>query len=322
MGSAAILAPVREFFLLEEARRVLSGYTPEQHRRVWELREAARERLSAARRTASVPAACILLREAVVVLVQARALARDASLDDQALARLDAGRGVPELAPDPLDGRREDAGRVREALSAAGPLYFDRLDPAARARLRTALDRAASALRKGVEARSLVNVRAQRWGRVAALGVLLLFAVWLVIRHRVMPVNIAIGKPVRVSSLRVNPPDGHELAVGRPGFTYAVATNTEDSPRVVIDLQGEYAIHRIAITNRADGWWDDCLPLVVELSRDDRTYTELARRESHFGFDTPWIIPASGRMARYVRVRVARRSYLALGRVEIFGDKP
>jgi len=322
MGPAAILALLREFFLLEAPQRTLRGYTPEQHRRVSELREAGRERLSAGRRAGSALAACVLLRDAVAVLARARALARDASLDDEALLGLDVPREVPELAPDPADGRPGDAGRVRAALSTRDPLYVDRLEPASRARLRTALDRAAVALRKTIEARSLVHVRAQRWGRVGALAVVLLYAGWGVVRHRVMPVNIAIGKPVRVSSHRVNPPDGHELVDGRPGFTYAVQTNTEDSPHVVIDLQADYAIHRIAVTNRADGWWDDCLPLVVELSRDDKTYTELARRESHFGFDAPWVIAASGRMARYVRVRVARRSYLTLGRVEIFGDKP
>jgi hypothetical protein len=322
MGSATLLAPVREFFLLETPRRVLSEYTPQQHRRVAELREAGGERLGAARRASSVLAACLLLRDAVALLARARAMARDASLDEEELARLDVSREVPELAADPVDGRRGDSGRVRDALSAVDPLYFDRLDPASRAHLCAALDRAAVALRRGVEARSLGHVRALRWGRMAALGVVLLYAAWLVVRPRVMPVNLAVGKPVKVSSYRVNPPDGQELAVGRPGFTYAVLTNTEDSPHVVIDLQGDYAIRRIAVTNRADGWWDDCLPLVVELSRDDKTYTELARRETHFGFDTPWVIPASERMARYVRVRVARRSYLALGRVEIFGYKP
>jgi hypothetical protein len=157
---------------------------------------------------------------------------------------------------------------------------------------------------------------------LAAVVLILLYVGWLGVRHRVMPINIALGKPVRVSSYKQKPPDGHELVDGRPGFTFAVETNVEESPSVVIDLLSEHAIDRIVIHNRADGWWDDCLPLVVELSRDDRTYTELARRVTYFGFDTPWVVQASGRMARFVRIRVARRSYLALGRVEIFGDRP
>jgi hypothetical protein len=322
MGPLAILAPLWEFFLLQDPERTVARYTPEQHRRVAELRAAGRERLTAGRRARSQVAACLLLREAVVTFARARAATRDATIDDAALALIDASREVPELSPDVLDGSTEDAERVRHALATTDPLYLDRLDLGARERLRKALDRAATALGKGVEARSLINLRAQRWGRLAAVMLVLLYAGWLGVRHRVMPVNIALGKPVRVSSYKVKPPDGHELVDGRPGFTFAVETNVEDSPSVVVDLLGEHAIERVVIHNRADGWWDDCLPLVVELSRDDKTYTELARRETYFGFNTPWVIEASGRMARFVRIRVARRSYLALGRVEIFGDKP
>ncbi len=322
MGPLAILAPVWEFFLLQVPERTVARYTPEQHRRVTELRAAGRERLAAGRRATSQLAACLLLREAVATFARARSVARDAAIDDASLALIDGSLDVPELRPDVLDGSTGDADRVREALRTRDPLYVDRLDLGARERLRKALDRAASALRKGVEARSLTYLRAQRWGRVAAVVLVVLYAGWLGIRHRVMPVNIALGKPVRVSSYKQKPPDGHELVDGRPGFTFAVETNVEESPSVVVDLLSEHAIERIVIHNRADGWWDDCLPLVVELSRDDRTYTELARRDAYFGFDTPWVVQAAGRMARFVRIRVARRSYLALGRVEIFGDRP
>jgi hypothetical protein len=313
---------LREFFLLEASERTIAAYTPEQHRRVRELTDAGEERLAAARRSSSALAACILLRESVAALGRARAVARDLLLDDAELALLDVAREVPELPPDVLDGGTGDTARVRRALSTEDPLFLDRLDPAELARTRTALERVALTLRRRVEARSLGHVRAQRWGRLAAIAVVLLYAAWLGVRGRLGPVNVAPGKHVHVSSYKENPPDGHELVDGRPGFSFGVITNTEDSPNVVIDLAGDYAIDRVAITNRSDGWWDDCLPLVVELSRDGKTYTELARRETHFGFDVPWVARASGRMARYVRVRVARRSYLALGRVEVFGSKP
>jgi hypothetical protein len=319
MGPSALLAPVREFFLFRDSERVITGYSPRQRARVAELRAAGDERLVAARRASSVVAACVLLREGVAALARARAVARDASLEDEGLATLDLAPELPELPPDPLDGSRGDTARARQALASQDPLFFDRLDPAERTRTRAALERTAAALRRRVEARSLLHVRAQRWGRLAALLVLVLYGVWFGVRGRLLPVNLAIGKHVHVSSYRENPPDGHELVDGRPGFSFGVITNTEDSPSVVIDLARDHAIDRIAVTNRSDGWWEDCLPLVVELSRDGRTYTELARRETYFAFNDPWVIPAAGRMARFVRVRVARRSYLALGRVEIFG---
>ena len=109
-----------------------------------------------------------------------------------------------------------------------------------------------------------------------------------------------LGKPVRVSSYKQKPPDGHDLLDGRPGFTFAVETNVEDSPSVVVDLLSEHAIERIVIHNRADGWWDDCLPLVVELSRDDKTYTELARREKNWKLPEPRY--TSGFLAKYARL--------------------
>lgn len=322
MRAASVLSPVREFFLLEATERTIEGYAPEQHRRIRRLRAAGDARLSAARRAPSPVAACLLLREAVAAYALARAAARDPGIDDAALARLDGSLEVPQLPPDPLDGATGDTERVREALRARDPYYVDELDPASRARLHQALDRAAAALRGQVESRSLLHVRALRWGRLFAMVVVSLYAVWVGVRRRVMPANIALGKPVKVSSYKENPPDGHELVDGRPGFTYAVITKTEDSPNVVVDLQGDYAVERVAIYNRADGWWEDCLPLVVEFSRDGKTYVEVGRRETFFGFTTPWVIQASGRMARYVRIRVARKSYLALGRLEIFGSKP
>jgi hypothetical protein len=134
-------------------------------------------------------------------------------------------------------------------------------------------------------------------------------------------VNIARGKPVYPSSLRVNPPDGHELVDGIVGTSYGVHTDTEESPTVVIDLQDVFKINKVNVHNRADGWFDDCLPLLVELSIDGRTYTELARRDEHFDADPPWVVDGHRQPARYVRLRVPRRSYIALSEVEVFGRK-
>jgi hypothetical protein len=317
----SFLAPVREFFLLEEPRRAIDAYDPAQRARIAELCASSAARVKVARRTTSAVPSCLLLRDAVTMLARASAASRDATLGDAALAQLDGAGELPQLPPDPLDGTEGDAERVQQALRARDPLYLDRLEPGALERLRLALERAAEAMRTRVEARSLLHVRALRWGRLAAVVLILLYAGWFFVRRR-LPTNIAAGKPVHVSSYKLNPPDGQELATGRAGFTFAVHTNVEESPNVVIDLQGDYAIDRVEVYNRGDGWWDDCLPLVLEVSRDGNSYTELARREEHFGFDKPWVVRASGTVARFVRARVARHSYLALGRVAVFGKKP
>ena len=71
--------------------------------------------------------------------------------------------------------------------------------------------------------------------------------------------------------------------------------------------------------NRVDGWFDDCLPLVVEVSRDGNKWDEVARRDRHFDANPPWVVEAGGRGARFVRLRVAHHGSLALSEVEVYG---
>jgi hypothetical protein len=322
MRPATLFAPMRDFFLLERADRTVASYAPSQRARVAELRAAGDERLRASRRVQGTVAACVLLRASVAAFARARAASLDASLGDADLARIDPAQLVPDLPPDVLDGRTGDADRARAALASHDPLSIDRLAPDERFRTRVALERVARALRGSVEVRSRAHVRALRWGRFAAILVVAAWAIWFfAVRPRRM-VNLAAGKPVHASSLVQNPPDGHELVDGDSAFCFGVQTNKEDSPNVVIDLVADVPIDHINVYNRSDGWWNDCLPLVVELSRDGKTYTELARRDEYFGYRDPWVVHAGERWARFVRLRVARKSYLALGQVEVFGKRP
>jgi hypothetical protein len=322
MRPATLFAPMREFFLLERAHRLVTSYVPAQRARVVELRAAGDERVRAARRVQAAVPACVLLRAAVAAFARARAASLDPSLGDAEVARIDGAELVPALPPDLLDGRTGDADRARAALSAKDPLYFDRLPPEECFRTRVALDRVARSLRGSVDVRSGGHVRALRWGRLAAILVVVAWAIWFfAIRPRQL-VNFAAGKPVHASSLAQNPPDGHELVDGEVTYGFGVQTNKEESPNVVIDLMGEFAVDHVNVYNRSDGWWNDCLPLVLEFSRDGRTFTEIARRTEYFGYRDPWVVPAGERWARFVRLRVAHKGYLALGLVEVFGKKP
>jgi hypothetical protein len=190
---------------------------------------------------------------------------------------------------------------VRAALGAGSPLYFDDLPAEDAALARSALERAASMLSRRVEARSVANVRGTRWGRWAALALVVAYVLLVALRAKLWPKNIARGKQVRASSSSSG--DGHELVD-------------------VIDLGREYRVDRIAVYNRVDGWFDDCLPLVVELSVDGARYKEIARQDQHFGTAPPWTVDGRREAARYVRLRVARRGYLALSEVEVFGREP
>ncbi len=311
----SFVSPIAEFFTLRRAERTVRAYAPAQSQRVRKHVQAAEKRLRAGRRVTDATAAAVLLRESVLQYLVAMEAARDPAAPEGAAAAL------PPLPPDPARPRADppDDARVRAAIASPDPLYFDGLSAEDVERARWALDRAASMLRRGVESRSLVAVRGTRWGRLAAVVVLVLWGAVALARAKLLPKNIALGKPVHPSSLAESQPSGPELVDGETGASYGFRTREEDNPNVVIDLQGVYWIDTIKVHNRVEGWFDDCLPLVLELSRDGNKWDEVARRERHFDANPPWVVQAGGRGARYVRLRVARHSYLALSEVEVYG---
>jgi hypothetical protein len=312
------LGRVREFFLLRQAERTIKSYETGQEQRVRAHAVAAEQRLAAARRVwQSVPAAALLL-EAVRHYLRALKEAQPAGgrPPDGDLAS-----SLPALPPDAArpEATPSDDERVRAALTATDSLYLDRMTPEEAALTRTALERAASALGGHVEARSLAHVRGSRWGRVAAVVILALYAGLALARAVLLPRNVARDKPVHPSSSRHG--DGHELVDGEVDTVPGVLTGMEESPSAVIDLVAIYAVDEVRVYNRIDQSFDDCLPLAVEVSLDGATYKEVGRRDQHFAADPPWIVPVHHEVARFVRVRVLRRGYLALSEVEVFGKK-
>jgi hypothetical protein len=315
-----LIDPIREFFTLRSAERTVVGRTAAQNERARALSSAASARLRAGRRMLeSVPAA-MLLREALALRLRAAEAAESGTEPEREVESLLA-TFLASVPLDPADPQAADARRVREALQTNDPLYFDGLSPEELERTRQALDRACARLRGGVEVRSRLQIRALRWGRAAAVVLVAAYAVIAFLHARYAPVNVALGKPVRASSRRAGTPDGHELVDGDTGLSYAMDTNVEDNPNVVIDLQGSYAVDRVDVHNRVDGWFDECLPLVVELSSDGSHYDEIGKRDQHFDANPPWSIAAGGRVARFVRLRLARHGALALSEVEVFGKR-
>jgi hypothetical protein len=310
--------PIREFFTLRAAERSVVDRTPAQNARARTLSAAAAVRLRSARRTLeSVPAA-LLLREALALRLRAAEAAEQSSEGARDWESL-LTTCLPSVPLDPVEPQAADGRRLRDALQATDPLYFDGLPPEELERTRQALDRACARLRGGLEVRTPLQIRALRWGRAAAVVLVAAYAAIAFVRARYGPVNVALGKPVHPSTRRPGSPDGHELVDGDIGLSYAVETTVEDSPNIVIDLLGSYAVDRIDVHNRVDGWFDECLPLVVELSSDGAHYDEVGRREQHFDANPPWSVATGGHVAHFVRLRIPRRSHLTLSEVEVFG---
>jgi hypothetical protein len=317
----AAYGTVRELVLLRAAERTVRAYTAGQQSTVRAHAVAARRRIAAGRRAWDAVAASALLLEAVRHFLIASRVAADPGVDEASLAPKDLADAMPRLAPEP--SRREaspsDEERVRAALASSDPLYLDRLDPVEGARTRIALERAASLLSRNVEARSAANIRGTRWGRIAALALVVVYLGVTAARAVLLPKNVALGKPVHPSSSRHG--DGKELVDGELATVPGVYTNVEESPSVVIDLMEAFALDEVRVHNRLDAAFDDCLPLAVEASTDGVSYQEVGRRDAHFAADPPWVVAGRRIPVRYVRVKVLHRGYLALSEVEVFGRK-
>jgi F5/8 type C domain len=91
-------------------------------------------------------------------------------------------------------------------------------------------------------------------------------------------------------------------------------TREENNPWFEYDLGKPTRFSSMTIRNRSDYGPDRAVPLVVEISNDRDSYKEIARKETTFDVWKPRFEP---RVARYVRVRVARTSFLHLESVAV-----
>jgi len=105
---------------------------------------------------------------------------------------------------------------------------------------------------------------------------------------------------------------------GRFGFHSAL----DDSPCLSIDLGSNHAIYKIKVYGRDDCCFDQWIPLVLEVSSLGVSYGKIAEKTDQFSEANPWVIHPTTLVTRYVRLRTERRSYLALGEVEVFGRPP
>jgi hypothetical protein len=68
------------------------------------------------------------------------------------------------------------------------------------------------------------------------------------------------------------------------------------------------------VTNRTDCCSDRTVPLVAEISDDRATWKEIGRRDAEF---TTWVLTFPPDRARYLRLRIARKSTFHLKEVTL-----
>ncbi len=212
---------------------------------------------------------------------------------------------------------------VREDDERAGLEFLLALDPTAVED--DALEEAVRLLR--IEAKELLGDReAQRlrrehrgWAQpIALVGPALIVMVLCVAgytlgQRRLEPADLAEGKPWVASSSWAN----CTPRAGRCGpLTSRIVFHTldDDSPWFRIDLGQPTTFTRATIINRSDDAPERAVPLLLEVGDDGTTFREVARRESVFSI---WRASFDPVTARYVRVRVPRKTWLHLEAVKL-----
>jgi hypothetical protein len=126
-------------------------------------------------------------------------------------------------------------------------------------------------------------------------------------------IDLAKDKPWRTSSTWATcEPALHRCG----GLTSDILFHTadDDSPWFEVDLQRAERVSSLTILNRQESDSERARPLLVEVSEDATTWQEVARHDELF---LEWRPSFSAVTARYVRVRIPRKTWLHLEAVRV-----
>lgn len=334
-ASKLIPGPLREVLLLEGALQSVASRTPDQAAKIRELAIAVDARLSAAESLAAgdqLAPALVILRDAAHLAAQAVLAARHS---EGASPR--AGDGLERIAalleagqlPSPPEG----FAAACELLGTPNRLVFDELPPSEAMARRQQVEAAVTWMRELVEPRTPGQIKLSRALRLTTvIGLFVVLVVGLLvwgIGKIAAPKNLALGKPVQLSSRRPNcgtpspeglPPSG--LTDGSKSGAYDICTISEMSPWAVVDLGQVYTLTKAKVYNRDDCCWGQYdLPQIFEVSLDGAAYVEVTRQPAAYTSSKPWVVTIPDRQARFVRLRVDAGSpkELVLNELEVFG---
>jgi hypothetical protein len=326
MTAPALVRSAWDVFLLRDRERLAASCAATTRDEVRALALAGRSRAEVAERLLEghFTSALTLYRESAVFYLAAAVAARTGASPPDPLRGDDVLARFEELHV-PLSDTPGGAAFL-DQVRTPDPRAVERLAPAEAAevaREARLVVRAAAAL---VEPRGVGEIRFARRSRVAALGLVgligLALVVWFVASKLGSP-NIALHKPVAINAAHPSfaPPPGG-LTDGVTSGSYGVHTKVGDTPWVSVDLQSVYLINKVKVYNRGDGWFDDGLPMTIQLSENGKDFVDVGTRTTTFGQLVPWTLEVGHKRARWVRVRGPTGKYLALSELEVFGDRP
>ncbi len=125
--------------------------------------------------------------------------------------------------------------------------------------------------------------------------------------------NLALRKPTTSSSFYTGYPSCSGAVDGdveKIGFH----TEETDNPWLLIDLEKPQTVREIDVYNRYEVS-ERAVPLVVEVSLDNKTFTQVARKNDDFH---AWRATFAPREARYVKLTVQKKACFHLNEVEVY----
>jgi hypothetical protein len=149
--------------------------------------------------------------------------------------------------------------------------------------------------------------------RLVRLAILLAAAATLVAARSRGGRDLALHKPVRISSVLLGDPAGVVNGFVEWG-SYAVHTRSQGPAWLIVDLEAPARVGDVRVSGRGDGFFtEQGPPMVVEVSDDGVSFHHAVSCDPIVTQASPCRVAFGGVPARYVRVRHA--SHLVLSEV-------
>jgi hypothetical protein len=218
----------------------------------------------------------------------------------------------------------ELSGAQQAALQAGLGAHADQAvlssDVKQRRYLAAALRKLATALAEPLEreASLIGRVLFMRWARIGAAALALLAIAWSIsgaIDKRFGKPNIALGRPVTISSQFGDTALDHTLLVDGDKTNLGFHTDTGPNQWVMIDLGSSKNISKVVVYNRAECCQDRATPLRLEVSDDGVNFKKVVDRTEEFDVWTAKGLDVKG---RYVRLHHLGSNFLHFAEVEVY----
>jgi hypothetical protein len=309
------MSPDEAFALLQRwwsPAPVIEG-SPEVRDRAARLATVGRENILAARATRDqrlAASAAALYSRAIASFSEARAML-DATRPESGSVAVEPAAIVTAST----DRRLSEEQKADAVLLIKEPPSVSGLPGRRRRRALVCLERVAIASGRALQPLSDREVFWLRLRRQLSVVMVPILAAWALAFWIRSPHNVARGKPVTASSVRMG--TAQSLTNGAIEWgTFGLHTMPSGREWATIDLLQFYSLDFAEIYSRGDARFEFNLPLWVETSADGTNFKQVGSCKDVFTQATPCVVQLHKERARYVRVSAPE---IVLSEVEVFG---